>query len=111
MLVCNADLWPLPGQASGLAPGKTQSHFKTQPSLGKTALYGQQPTELPSEVPARDKVTKNNVCSLPGFGNLESQDYRGSEEPALHSTDEETEAQRGEETCPKPHSWWGQSRN
>lgn len=27
MLVCNADLWLLPGQASGLAPGKPQSHF------------------------------------------------------------------------------------
>lgn len=65
--------WP----ASGLVSGKTQSHFKTHLSPGWVALYGQQPIELPSEVSARDKVTKNTVYSLPGFGNLESRITEG----------------------------------
>lgn len=65
--------WP----ASGLVSGKTQSHFKTHLSPGWVALYGQQPIELPSEVSARDKVTKNTVYNLPGFGNLESRITEG----------------------------------
>lgn len=82
MLVWHADPWPLPGQASGRPSVKPPSHSETQPSVGKNVLGNRQPAELLSEVPIRDKVTKKYLRNLLGFGNLESPNYRGPEEPA-----------------------------
>lgn len=74
------------GQASGLPLGKPQSHSETQLSIRKNVLSNQQPAELLSEVPIRDKVIKKKyLYNLPGFGNLEPQNVRVSEEPALYS--------------------------
>lgn len=110
MQVCIADPWPPPGQASHLPSGKTQSHSKTQPSPGKTALHGQLPAERPSEVPARDKVTKINVCNLPALEPGVT-DLQSVTRASPHSTDEGTEAQRWEETCLESQQLVGQSRN
>ena len=64
-------------------------------------------SQLSSPVKSLQERQSQKILCIPflGFGSLESQDYRGSEESALHPTDEETEAQRGEQTYPEPHSW------
>ena len=54
-------------------------------------------SQLSSPVKSLQEIESQKIMCIPvlGFGSLESQDYRGSEKPALHSTDEETEAERG----------------